>query len=325
MRMDEVEDPEKPEVEFDSIQPFLSPYRRYRSELDMDDEWELLIGNQLEKYLQVIIPRLLRGYRCEERVTQKTEQESLEEERGKKVSLIKIDNETESMTETSRSILQTDQTNRLMHLTGNIIAIITYNEYVVRSMETEREADKAAYPILQWNVDDILQESFSEKDIQQLMDILNWVSKKEEARKQAIISIECLVVVADTFLHIISTNSSDQRLLEVYGFFTSIRSLPNLIPCLWSMREGEILSIFQQYNSYPLLSQIAQLIFNKVPNKLTTSLMSQFIPPHPVASALLDDIPLLKLIINHPACSLLDLEQIIDLYSWNGKDLTIFA
>lgn len=325
MRMDEVEDPEKPEVEFDSIQPFLSPYRRYRSELDMGDEWELLIGNQLEKYLQVIIPRLLRGYRCEERVTQKTEQESLEEERGKKVSLIKIDNETESMTETSRSILQTDQTNRLMHLTGNIIAIITYNEYVVRSMETEREADKAAYPILQWNVDDILQESFSEKDIQQLMDILNWVSKKEEARKQAIISIECLVVVADTFLHIISTNSSDQRLLEVYGFFTSIRSLPNLIPCLWSMREGEILSIFQQYNSYPLLSQIAQLIFNKVPNKLTTSLMSQFIPPHPVASALLDDIPLLKLIINHPACSLLDLEQIIDLYSWNGKDLTIFA
>lgn len=321
MRMEEVEDTEKKEVEFDSIQPFLSPYRKNRSELDMDDEWELLMKNQLEKYLQIVIPRLLSGYCCEEKEKRNMEERVVD--KGKKTNTLP-EAETKSIQEL-RSIVQTDRTNRLMHLTGTIIAILMYNDYVVSAMEKEREADKAAYPILQWNVDDILQESFSEKDIQQLMEILNLVSKKEEARKQAIISMECLIVVADTFLHIISSYLSDQCLLEVYGFFISIRYLPNLIPCLWSMREEAILSIFQQYNSYPLLSHIAQLIFAQVPNKQTSSLVRQFIPPHSAASALLDDIPLLKIIINHPACSLQDLEQIIDLYCWKEKDLTLFA
>ena len=237
---------------------------------------------------------------------------------------VEVEKGTPTM-KSQKTTLQAEHTARLAHLTGIITAIITYNDYVMRSMEMEREEDKATYPILQWNVDDILQESFSEMDIQQLIEMLKWASKKEEARKQAVISIECLVVVADSFLHIISSDLSDQFLPEVYGFFTSIRCLPNLIPCLWSMREAEILSIFQNYNSYPLLSQIAQLIFNTVPSKQTASLVHLFIPPKPVSNALLDDLTLLKLIINHPSCSLMDLEQIIDLYIRNGKDLGIFA
>lgn len=214
---------------------------------------------------------------------------------------------------------------RLSFLTGVVTSILHYNQYVIKVQNNQREEERRVHPSLQMNVDDILQGSLSESDLHRLMDMLNWESSQEEARKQAVISYECIVVVADCFLRVIASDGAGNHLDEVYGFCTVLTYLPSLIPCLWEMRKDDILAIFRDGANPTLSAEIAKLLFAHVPPKLTGDLAAFFLPPQRLSTMLLKDTDLLKQILNHSKCSSLVLYQIAGMAAKEQCDLSVFA
>ncbi|KAK8819171.1 hypothetical protein WA538_001745, partial [Blastocystis sp. DL] len=214
---------------------------------------------------------------------------------------------------------------RLSFLTGVVTSILHYNQYVIRVQNNQREEERRIHPSLQMNVDDILQGSLSESDLHRLMDMLNWESSQEEARKQAVISYECIVVVADCFLRVIASDGAAAHLEEVYGFCTVLKYLPSLIPCLWEMRKDDILCIFKGGDNPIVSTEIAKYLFAYVPPKLTGDLASFFLPPQRFSAMLFKDPVLLKQILSHPKCSPSSLYQIADMATKKQCDLSLFA
>ena len=214
---------------------------------------------------------------------------------------------------------------RLPFLTGVVTSILHYNQYVIKVQNNQREEERRVHPSLQMNVDDILQGSLSESDLHQLMDMLNWESSQEEARKQAVISYECIVVVADCFLRVIASDGAAAHLDEVYGFCTVLDYLPSLIPCLWEMRRDDILCIFKDGDNSIVSTEIAKHLFAHVPPKLTGDLASFFLPPQRFSAMLFKDPVLLKQILNHSKCSPSSLYHIADMAAKEQCDLSVFA
>lgn len=274
-----------------SIKPFLA--RKEQHPLDSPEEWDLLVSNQIESYLLQIIPHLLPSPNQS------------------------IDN--------SQYYYSNNNNNRLNHLTGMASEVLQYDKYVSEKLEEERSIEITAIPLLQMNMEDIMKISMTLSEVQELMGVLEAVREREKERSQALLSIECVTVLAVQFLRILSSKKTDDYILQVFGLVTALERHPIILPYLWTVYSDQFLSLFTTYSNTDILSTLAHLLFNHLSIKQTHPLLQLFLPPTTRVHLLLASPSLLQDVVHHPSCSLHSLAELVDLFHQHGHDLTEFT
>ena len=98
-----------------------------------------------------------------------------------------------------------------------VLSVLQYNRVMKKVLRQQEKEDAERYPILSLDIDEIMNDSLSEVDLQELREMLKEVTQREEKRRKMVMSAECLYTVAFRLLQY-ALEKRDTPSLEVFVY-----------------------------------------------------------------------------------------------------------
>lgn len=97
------------------------------------------------------------------------------------------------------------------------LSVLQYNRAMKKVLLQQDREDAERYPILSLDIDEIMNDSLSELDLQELREMLKEVTQREEKRRKMVLSAECLYTAAFSLLQY-ALEKRDTPSLEVFVY-----------------------------------------------------------------------------------------------------------
>lgn len=98
-----------------------------------------------------------------------------------------------------------------------VLSVLQYNRAMKKVLRQQDREDAERYPILSLDIDEIMNDSLSELDLQELREMLKEVTQREERRRKMVLSAECLYATAFSLLQY-ALEKRDTPSLEVFVY-----------------------------------------------------------------------------------------------------------
>ena len=221
---------------------------------------------------------------------------------------------------------------RQNHLLLTVFSILQYNRAMRKVMQRQYKEDSDRYPVLSMDVEEIMNQSLSEIDLQDLRDLLKEVTERDMKWKKRVLSSECLY--ATTFALLRHTLTTRERFsFEVFVYCVLQQPSPHCIhlslvgvtASLWNDHFEELTQLFRLSIAETALGRLFQILLACLPQKVSAGLFPFLVPPARGASLFQSNIILLQQVINHTKCPLQTIASIEFYQLQCGQSLSYFA